>query len=105
MNICTRTVNDKIITRVLNKAGKSTGKFEHWFNIKCRTPEELNGAEISVDITKLNNVKVTSENNIFDVTHEPDILLTQDVNMESAKLEEIENWRKNNVFEEVTDVG
>ncbi len=36
---------------------------------------------------------------------ENDVLITKCISFDAAKQEEIENWYKNNVFEEVDDAG
>ena len=48
----------------------------------------------------------SSENDIRDETNlEDDVLLTEQINTDEAKREEIQSWIQNGVFEEVKESG
>lgn len=84
--------------KVLGRAGKASGRHKNWFNIQHVEPDGSDGQKEAVDMSSVDNLNIESE-------MENDILITKDVSFDAAKQEEIMSWYKNNVFEEVNDVG
>ena len=71
---------------VMSRAGKASGKNKYWFNVK-----NLDGDSIkSVGLENINDWKNINE----------EVLLSK---VERAKLKELENWKNNNVYQELDD--
>lgn len=85
--------------KVLGRAGKASGKYKHWFNLQHIEPDGSDGQKESVDMSCVNNLNIES------IDSETDVLITKDISFDAAKQDEIMNWNKNNVFEEVEDAG
>lgn len=104
-----KDTGNTIASQVLSRAGKAQGKQKHWFNIQCLSPDEYKGAKMSVDMSKLNDLRVRKQDDRItinmDTNAEPDVLVTDHVSMESAKSDEIQCWKNNKVFDEVKDIG
>lgn len=95
--------DDNIVARVISRAGKAKGPLKHWFNVQCLNPANIQGAEFSVDLGKVEDLEIN--NQVPESQDCEDVMVTTDVDMNKAKLAEIENWKQNEVFIEVEDKG
>ena len=48
--------NDKIQAEVLSRAGKASGSKSNWYNIRISKPSQLEGGEISVDLSHFSDL-------------------------------------------------
>ena len=80
--------------RVISRAGKSTGKYKNYFNIK-----KDDGSTVALDMEKdVTNVELVDD--------EVEMLVLYSCeSVDKAKYKEIENWKANNVYEEVENFG
>lgn len=85
--------------KVLGRAGKASGKHKSWFNLQHIEPDDSDGQKESVDMSCVDNLNTESTDK------ETDVLITKEFSFDAAKQDEIMNWYKNNVFEEVDDAG
>ncbi len=92
------TGND-ILAKVINRAGKATGKNRHWFNLEY-TQQDLQGIKQSVDLSQVDNLKITGPQ-----LAEEEMFLLEDISWIEPKQAELENWRRNDVFREIDDEG
>ncbi|KAM9471315.1 uncharacterized protein ACWYII_007190 [Salvelinus alpinus] len=91
---------------VIGRAGKDKGKHQNWSNLQYSEPATLPGTTGSADLSLVDNIRIESMENREkqnDIQND-DVLETKDVSFDS-KLDELSNWRKNGVFEEVKDIG
>ena len=93
--------------KVMGRAGKATGKNKNWFNLQYSEPVDIAGTMRSADLTQVEDLQVEPLDNgeVCSDVHENDVLVTEDVSFDLAKLDEISNWKRNGVFEEEKDVG
>jgi len=94
--------NDKIQAEVLSHAGKASGSKRNWYNIKISNPSQLEGGEISVDLSQLSDLEIAEPE---DENSDESVLLTNEVDFNEAKSVELDSWKKNKVYIEVEDVG
>ena len=87
--------------KVLGRAGKATGGYKHWYNLQYVENDGSHGQKEAVDLSRVNNLSIEPDSEVRDA----DVLITKDVSFDDAKQVEIENWNRNNVFEEVKDTG
>ena len=91
---------------ILSRAGKVTGKYKNWLNIKDKDEEAK-----SIDrIQCVDDWQAIEEfSNTNDLPEEDEICVTMSRHSEQevreAKQKELENWSKFEVFEEVQDCG
>lgn len=85
--------------RVLSRAGKATGQHKNWYNLQYLEPDGSEGQKEAVDMSSVGSLNIESEDS------EADVLITKDISFDAAKQEEIQNWRNNDVFEEVENAG
>ncbi len=85
--------------KVLGRAGKASGKYKNWFNLQHIEHDGSDGQQGPVDMSCVDNIHIESTD------RENDALITKDISFDAAKQDEIVNWYKNNVFEEVDDAG
>ena len=79
--------------KVLSRAGKATGKNKFWYNLEYTKPDETQGERQSVDLSRVQDLKFTNE--------PEEVMVTENISFEQAKGVELENWQKNNVYEEI----
>jgi hypothetical protein len=93
-----RNVQDgeNCVAKVIGRAGKATGKHRNWYNMSCLEPESHKGAEISVDLSKVQELEICENDNVF---------VLNDVSFDQAKQKELLSWKNNNVYVEKKDVG
>lgn len=89
--------------KVLGCAGKATGKYKNWYNLKLLEPVEVAGNSESADLALLEDLQVQAD--ISNPNTHEDVFVTKDVSFDEAKENEIKYWRQNEVFEEVEDKG
>ena len=88
------TTGEYVAGKVLSRAGKVTGKYKNCFNIKS----DSNGETMCVNLDDLSEISVST-----DCIERVVMFNSSDV--VNAKESEIQNWRKNEVYEEVDDIG
>ena len=78
---------------IISQAGKASGKNKYWFNVKDLEDDTMK----SVDFENIRSWKNCNE----------EVLLCKNDTFEvvEAKLRELENWKNNNVYNEVEDDG
>lgn len=91
--------------KVLSRAGKATGKHKDWYNLQFIQPEELAGTSRSVNLGIMDSVQVIPSESEECTSKGEDVFVVHDDVFVSAKHAELINWKKNDVFEEVTDEG
>lgn len=91
---------ENIQAKITSRAGKATGKNSTWYNVKCLMPENLEGTELSVDVSKVENLQVNEHTGT-----DEQILVVDDLRMDEAKIKELESWKQNGVYTEVEDEG
>lgn len=84
---------------VLGRAGKATGGYKNWYNLQLLEIDGSNGQREAVDLSRVDNLSIEPD------VGEADVLITKDISFDVAKQEEINNWKNNDVFEEVQDEG
>lgn len=88
------------VVEILGRAGKSTGANKNWYNVKYAEPDEMAGAKISVDLSKVTDLQCVEQEQ-----EDEDVLILQDVSFTEAKSAELESWYRNRVYVEVHDIG
>ena len=82
---------------VLGRAGKRTGKYRNWYNVR-----DSEGNVSAVDLTNVSDLKVTSETDSSDVNDTNDeVLQLQHDEFDTAKQQELQSWKDHNVYESV----
>ena len=94
--------NDKIQADVLCRAGKAYGSKRNWYIIKISKPSQLEGGEISVDLSQLSDLEIAEPE---DENSDESVLLTNEVYFNEVKSVELDSWKKDKVYTEVEDVG
>lgn len=94
-----------ISAKIINKAGKSTGRNKNWYNIECTEPKEYEGVRMSMDLTKVNKLVISSAECDSALCSEDTVMMIEGVCFEKAKQEELESWQRNHVYSEVEDNG
>lgn len=82
---------------VIGRAGKAKGKHQNWYNLQYSEPVTLSGTTGSADLSLVDNLRIEPMENREkqnDIQND-DVLETKDVSFDSAKLDELSNWRKN----------
>ena len=101
---------------VLRRAGKASGKYKNEFNVEYMKPDNIMGQKGAVNFETVSNLTVnnqvsSSQDSTEIITAEIDnavaeeILEVHDLNMAAAKESELYNWKRNNVYTEVTYSG
>ena len=95
--------DDVVTAKVLDRAGKSTGKYKNSYNVEYKTHENLEGTYIDLDrVTNFKLIVNLSED--VPATTESiaeEIFETKDVDFSEAKMVELQSWKTNKVYEEV----
>ena len=87
---------ENCVAKVIGRAGKAKGNNRNWYNLSYLEPESHKGAEISIDMSKVQELEVCENDNVMVLT---------DVSFEQAKQKELSSWRNNHVYVERKDVG
>ena len=108
-----------ISATVIGRAGKAQGPLKNWYNIQYTSPNTMEGTQVSIDLGNVTNLKIDPQpnatrtmdsleemsNNSENENTEPDVLMTEGIDMTEAKIREMESWKQNNVYEEIRDDG
>ena len=78
---------------IISRAGKASGKNKYWFNVKDLEDDTVK----SVDFENIRSWKNLNE--------EVSLCKNETFEVVEAKLRELENWKNNNVYNEVEDDG
>ena len=84
--------NDMSESQIINRAGKSGGKYSNWYNVKDRKTEKL--SSINWDNVERWQPCNESDDVLYNVNFEP-------TSLSKAKLQELESWRDNDVYHRV----
>ena len=96
---------EQCVAKVTGRAGKATGNNKTWFNLQYLEPHTLKGAEISVDLSKVEELENVMTEVEPDPSHDNSVMIFEDVSFKDAKLKELISWKNNNVYEECKDTG
>lgn len=97
---------EQSIAKVTGRAGKATGNNKNWFNLQYLEPDTLKGAEISVYLSKVEELEnVTPEVEPNPGPDDDSVMIFEDVSFKDAKLKELISWKNNNVYDEHKDTG
>ena len=88
--------NNNYTAEIINRAGKATGTYKNSFNVQYKQLNEEENKKGYVDFDKVNDLKLIDTEEILQVNNDT---------FEPAKLTELENWKRNNVYEEVPNSG
>lgn len=93
--------------KVFSRAGKATGAYKNWYNLKYTEPEEIVGKTGSVDLEQVDNLQVLPSEHaeICADCYKDYILIVNDDAFMQVKHTELSNWKRNDVFEEMKDEG
>ena len=97
--------------KIINRAGKVTGKNKTWFNLEFMEPDTVAGSKVSVDLSHMDNLQVlNTPSNFTEHVDERnyDVMIVKNVSFEDAKIAEldhVDSWKKNEVYERVEDNG
>ena len=107
---------EEVVARVLGRAGKAMGKNNKWYNLEYLEPAHVQGIKHSVDLSQIDGLETVEETSVEDsAPTEPtctcsttgnicmleENVLVVDLDWSKAKLKELENWKQNNVVQEV----
>lgn len=81
---------------MIGRAGKATGNNRNWYNLSYLEPDSVRGAEISVDLSKVQDLEICESE---------DMMVLTDMSFEQAKQKELLSWKNNNVYVEKTNIG
>ena len=82
--------------KIMSRAGKATRKFKNCFNVQYQHPSDMYLSEGHVDFDKVKSFSILHENNDTDKVH-----MINESCFDNAKLEELNNWKSNKVYEEI----
>lgn len=81
---------EQSIAKVTGRAGKATGNNKNWFNLQYLEPDTLKGAEISVYLSKVEELEnVTPEVEPNPGPDDDSVMIFEDVSFKDAKLKEL----------------
>lgn len=86
----------KCVAKLIGRAGKATGNNRNWYNLSYLEPDSVRGAEISVDLGKVQDLEICESE---------DVMVLTDMSFEQAKQKELLSWKNNNVYVEKTNIG
>ena len=96
----------RVTGQVLGRAAKATGKLKHWYNVEYHEPKERAGIQRSVDLSTVYDFKIKSSDPENDENTSEDVMIINENSVfEEAKQTELDNWKSNEVYEVVKDVG
>ncbi|CAG2196706.1 unnamed protein product [Mytilus edulis] len=96
---------EQCVAKVTGRAGKVTGSNKNWFNLQYLEPNTLKGAEISVDLSKLEELENVAPEVELPRSDDDSVMIFEDVSFREAKQKELNSWKNNSVYEECTDTG
>ena len=74
----------------MSRAAKATGKFKNSFNVEYKEPTSMCNQQGHVNFDKVNDVVIND-------TNTAEVMIIDDNCFEKAKLNELNNWKTNNV--------
>ena len=80
----------------MSRAGKATGKFKNCFHVQYQHPPDMHLSEGHVNFDKVKSFSILHENNDTD-----EVQMIDESCFDSAKLEELNNWKGNTVYQEI----
>ena len=87
---------------VLSRAGKKTGKFQNWYNIKYTHPSTIAGNTENIDLSAIKDLNIIDKTPIVPDNQTTDgVFITENLTYDDAKIRELQSWKENNVYEEV----
>ena len=112
----TRDSGEQNTGKIISRATKASSKQNTWYNFEYIEPITKSGTKLSIDLSTVDDVQthdVTGGNNNIenrdqeqsDDKQNDDIMIVNDICFDDAKSAELNNWKLNNVYEEVPDVG
>lgn len=93
------------VANVTGRAGKATGKNKNWYNLQYIAPDSLKDVEISVDLSKVQDLEISVDDTERNVTEENVMVLDDISAFNEAKFKELESWKNNDVYLEMEDTG
>lgn len=97
---------EHFVAKVIGRAGKATANNKNWFNLYYLEPDNVKGTEISVDLSKLEELeKVAQDVEPNPQSDDDSVMLFEDVQFKDAKLKELTSWKNNNVYDECKNTG
>ena len=89
---------------LLSRAGKATGKYKSHWNVMDKSKDSIE--EVNFENTEWNSLGYTECDNVPEETYMCELFLSEvDELTIEAKEKELENWKSDNVYEEVDDEG
>ena len=88
--------DNDVRAKIMSRAGKATGKFKNCFNARHQHPSDMYLSEGHVDFDKVKSCSISHEHNDTD-----EVYMIDESCFDNAKLEELHNWKSNNVYEEI----
>ena len=112
----TRDSGEQNTGKIISRATKASSKQNTWYNFEYIEPITKSGTKLSIDLSTVDDVQthdVTGGNDNIenkdqeqsDDEQNDDIMIVNDICFDDAKSAELNNWKLNNVYEEVPDVG
>ena len=74
----------------MSRAAKATGKFKNSFNVEYKEPASMCNQQGHVNFDKVNDIVIND-------TNTAEVMIIDDNCFEKAKLNELNNWKTNNV--------
>ena len=91
------SINDNDFrTNIMSRAGKATRKFKNCFNVQYQHPPDMYLLEGHIDFDKVKSCSILHKNIDTDEVH-----MIDESCFDYSKLEEINNWKSNKVYEEI----
>ena len=86
---------------ILSRAGKSTGRYAKWYNIKYSSPESQAGKISNIDLSAVDNLELQNTETEPNLNKATEVLELQHNQFDDAKQAELQSWKDNCVYEEV----
>lgn len=106
-----RNTKEECVAKILSRAGKARGSNKTWYNVRYLLPNHMEGAEISVDLSKVEGLICSQTSGQAEsdertgFSDNEDVLVLESVSFAAAKNAELESWKTNQVYAEVPDSG
>ena len=91
--------DNRSVGKILGRAGKAKGKLKNWYNFEYTMPVEKTGMKISLDVSTVDDLQHEHDDDIDDV------MVMANISFEDAKIQELNNWVQNKVYDVVKDNG
>ena len=86
---------------ILSNAGKKSGPFKNWYNIKYVSPENVHGSEISINLESVQDLTVNDVTTVNNASYEEpteQALHVDNEDFSDAKDAELISWKRNNAY-------